>query len=198
MLVVRVVRVRRFEEVRFDIVSFVLPWSFVMRKLLLLCSLFILSSLEAMDQLQLKPLIKQMTEENRSVSPDDFIVERLARNTAICMAHPLDFFDPRTKCEELLLNHVMQEPLMLDGRDISEHEDGDQLKKDYKKSQEKKIKKYYDRLSKDTGGAMYGGICLAGTSPVAAELAKITPCPLLSISCYLISCLCICGTCCST
>ncbi len=123
-----------------------------MKKLLLLCSLFILSSLQAMNQLQIQPLVLKMTEENRSVSPNDGICTRLVRNTAICMTHPRIFFDiPKFRNDsrkKLLLQHVMEKPLVLNGKDISSLNDGNQLRKAYKKEQKKQIGQYLKRLDR--------------------------------------------------
>ncbi len=190
-----------------------------MRTLLLLCSLFISSSLHTMYKLsdqQLQSLVKQMTEENRSILPDDGIRKRLARNTAICMAEPLDFLyiKDRNDHRQLLLNYVMRE-LTIDGNDINKYDDKEKLKEAYKKIREKQIDAYIDKRSKDVllmtlccGGTVICGYVDKSCGPKLPEIISSVPvrllesissvpCAMITTFCSLVSCY-TCVQCCVT
>ena len=175
---------------------------FVMKKLLLLCSLFILSSLQAMNQLQIQPLVKQMTEENRSVSPYDGIDKRLVRNTAICLTHPFSFFCvllPRNGTrEKLLLEYVTKRPLVLNGKDLTALDDGNQLREAFEKEQKQQIRRYLAELDEfNTSEDEAAGECcfyaaiadfFCGSKGALCCLCLEFPCP--TMLCCLTGCAC--------
>ena len=107
-----------------------------MKKHLLLC-LFLFSFVHAMNQ-SLSPLIMQMAEENRSVSPNELGLlhieghtKHFKRNCSLCMCHPLSFLNPKMPRETLLLQYAMKEPLMLNGQKLQGQQNGARLKTAY-------------------------------------------------------------------
>ena len=193
-----------------------------MKKHFLLCLLFFSSSVLAnpslkeksnmgselpvkLNELELRPILLQMTEENRSASPNDGIRERLVRNIAICLEQPVNFYGSREFREhkKLLMNYIRKKPLTFDGDSLRTHIDGNQIRRAYFASQERQIDDYIDSVRSNPHHIYAKGSCWLLTSLTLPRYLKDLNDMCGSMSTYFLVALCIipsatCLNCCET